>query len=60
MILVQTKDGFALRGAARVFDDCIVLAACTRLDGDQPVELGGEVIVLRENVSFFQTVNGAA
>lgn len=58
LIVLQTVDGFALRGAARVYDDCIVLSACVRVDQEQPVELGGEVVVLRENVSFFQTVPG--
>lgn len=56
LVVLQTRDGYSLRGAARVYEDCIVLAGCERVDTEKPVQLGGEVIVLRENVSFFQTI----
>jgi hypothetical protein len=56
LIVLQTRDGYSLRGAARVYADCIVLVGAERVDTEKPVQLGGEVIVLRENVSFFQTI----
>lgn len=56
LIVLQTRDGYSLRGAARVYADCIVLVGCERVDTEKPLQLGGEVIVLRENVSFFQTI----
>lgn len=56
LLLVQTKDGYSLRGAARVFDDCIVLVGAERVDVEKPFALGGEVVVLRENISFFQSI----
>lgn len=60
VIVLQTKDGYSLRGAARVYDDCIVLTSAERVDIEKPLQLGGEVIVLRENVSWFQTVTQTA
>lgn len=59
LILLQTKDGFAFRGAARFYKDCIAMVATDRVDGERPVSVG-EVVVLKDNVSFFQPITQTA
>lgn len=56
-MVVHTKDGRSFRGVlVGEFADCIVLSHARLLDED--VSLGGEPVILRENVSWAQDVTG--
>lgn len=56
-MVVHLKDGPSLRGVLLAEHvDCIVLSHARLLDAD--VSLGGEPVILRENVSWMQDVTG--
>jgi hypothetical protein len=56
-LVVHTKDGRSFRGVLmHEHVDCIVLAHARLLDED--VALGGEPVILRENISWAQDVTG--
>lgn len=56
-MVVHTKDGRSLRGIlVAEHADCIVLSHARLLDAD--VSLGGEPVILRENISWAQDVTG--
>lgn len=56
LVVLQTKDGYSFRGLARFSPECVVLSVAERVDIEKPLQLGGEVVVLRQNVSWFQTI----
>jgi small nuclear ribonucleoprotein (snRNP)-like protein len=56
-MVVHTKDGRSFRGIlVGEHADCIVLSHARLLDAD--VALGGEPVILRENISWCQDVTG--
>lgn len=56
-VVLQTRDGKSFRGVlTHEHADCLVLSQATYLNADQ--SLGGEAVILRENVSWMQDVTG--
>lgn len=56
-VIVHTKDDRSFRGVLlHQHADCIVLAHVRLLDAD--LSLGGETVILRENVGWIQDVTG--
>lgn len=56
-LVVHTKDGRSLRGVlTHEHTDCLVLSQARLLDVD--IALGGETVILRENISWAQDITG--
>lgn len=57
-VVVHTKDGQSLRGYAVTSDrHCLILTSPELLpseEGASPIEMPGDAVVLRENVSWVQ------
>jgi Tfp pilus assembly protein PilV len=60
-VVVQTKDDRAIRGMLKAhYSQAVVLAQPRYLDEVQPVDLEGEVVVDRANISWLQVLRPEA
>lgn len=58
-VVVHTRDNRSLRGVlAASYRDCLRLVHAEYLEEAKPAELDGDVVVLRENISFVQVLGG--
>ena len=57
-VIAHTRDGKSIRGIlAQEYRDSVVLAQPEYLNETNPIDLGGEVLILLANVSIVQIVS---
>lgn len=56
-VVLHTRDGRSIRGTLRTLHpDCLILAVAQYLEGEETTTLKGDVVVPRDNFSWWQEV----